>query len=102
MLETDEYLFEERVDTKRCLCSSYCCLSGTCVLLSIRYNVYTCHSPIYHYIIVTVVYLVYRIIAVCRGYVIMELVSPKDEWSARTLGVLEIEEYLFKERFNTK
>ena len=33
---------------------------------------------------------------------IIELVSPKDEWSARTLGVLEIEEYLFKERFGTK
>ena len=38
----------------------------------------------------------------CRGYVIIELVSPKDEWSARTLGVLEIEEYLFKERFDTE
>ena len=44
-----------------------------------RYNVYTCHSPIYHYIIVTVVYLVFCIIAVCRGYVIIELVSHKDE-----------------------
>ena len=35
------------------------------ILLSIRYNVCACHSPIYHYIIVTVVYLVYCIIAVC-------------------------------------
>ena len=62
-----------------CVCSSYCCLSGTtCVsviiqynittsplLLSTSHNVYTCHSPKYHYIIVTVVYLVYCIIAVC-------------------------------------
>ena len=38
----------------------------------------------------------------CRGYVIIELVSPKDEQSARTVGVLEIEENLFKERFDTK
>ena len=35
------------------------------ILLSIRYNVCACHSPIYHYIIVTVVYLVHRIIAAC-------------------------------------
>ena len=35
------------------------------ILLSIRYNVCVCHSPIYQYIIVTVVYLVYCIIAVC-------------------------------------
>ena len=35
------------------------------ILLSIRYNVCTYHSPIYHYIIVTVVYSVYCIIAVC-------------------------------------
>ena len=52
---------------------------------------YTCHSPIYNYIIVIVVYLVYCIIPVCRGYV---------------MGVLEIEEYLFEdlfeERFDTK
>ena len=42
----------------RCACRSpiYCCLSGTrCILV----------SPKYHYIIVTVVYLVYCIIAVC-------------------------------------
>ena len=35
------------------------------ILLSVRYNVCACRSPIYHYIIVTVVYLVYCIIAVC-------------------------------------
>ena len=35
------------------------------ILLFIWYNVYTCHIPKYHYIIVTVVYLVYCIIAVC-------------------------------------
>ena len=29
------------------------------LLLSTSHNVYTCHSPKYHYIIVTVVYLVY-------------------------------------------
>ena len=34
------------------------------LLLSTSHNVYTCHSPKYHYIIVTVVYLVYCIIAV--------------------------------------
>ena len=44
-----------------------CHLSGTtCVLVvvqytaCIRYNVCACHSQIYHYIIFTVVYLVYR------------------------------------------
>ena len=60
---------------------------------------YTCHSPIYHYIIVTVVYCVLYNSCACRGYVTIELVSPKDEYE---LGVLEIEEYLFKERFDTK
>ena len=29
------------------------------LLLSTSHNVYTCHSPKYHYVIVTVVYLVY-------------------------------------------
>ena len=55
------------------------------ILLSIRYNVYTCHSPIYHYIIVTVVYCVLYHSCVCRGYVIIELVSPKDEvcWKSK-------------------
>ena len=69
------------------VCLSYCCLSGTTcacrspilrsILLSIRYNAYTCHSPIYHYIIATVVYLVYCTChsCVCRGSVIIELVS---------------------------
>ena len=42
----------------------------------------------------------------CRGYVVIELVSLWDEQSARTLGVLEIEEYLFEdlfeERFDTE
>ena len=50
------------------VCSSYCCLSGTtCVLLEVQYTaVYTvvcaCHSPKYHYIIVTVVYPIQRFI----------------------------------------
>ena len=36
------------------------------ILLSIRYNVCACHSPVYHYYIAaTVVYLVQRIIAAC-------------------------------------
>ena len=52
------------------VCLSYCCLSNTtCVLVVIQYTavylVYICHIPKYHYIIVTVVYLVYCIIAVC-------------------------------------
>ena len=70
------------------VCLSYGCLSNTtCVLvviqyilLSIWYNVYICHIPKYHYIIVTVVYQVLGILqlyhsCVCRGSVIMELVS---------------------------
>ena len=32
------------------------------LLLSTSHNVYTCHSPKYHYIIVTVVYLVFGIL----------------------------------------
>ena len=49
----------------------YCCLSG--------------HSPIYHYIIFTVVYCVLHHSCVCLGYVIIELVSPKDEvcWKSK-------------------
>ena len=35
------------------------------VLLSIWCNVCACHSPVYHYIAATVVYLVQRIIAAC-------------------------------------
>ena len=61
------------------VCLSYCCLSGTtCVLVVVQYtaiwyNVYTCRSPKYHYIIVTVVYLAYciRAVCVCRGSVII-------------------------------
>ena len=47
---------------------------------------YTCHSPKYHYIIVTVVYL-------RRGSVIIVLVSRMNK-SAWMLGMLEIEENL--------
>ena len=36
------------------------------LLLSTSHNVYTCHSPKYHYIIVTVVYLVYCCIIAVR------------------------------------
>ena len=35
------------------------------ILLSIWYNVCACHSPVYHYIAATLVYLVQRIIAAC-------------------------------------
>ena len=35
------------------------------ILLSIRYNVCACHSPVYHYITATAVYLIQRIIAAC-------------------------------------
>ena len=35
------------------------------VLLSIRYNVCAYHSPVCHYIVVTIVYLVQCIMAVC-------------------------------------
>ena len=34
-------------------------------LLSVRYNVCAYHSPVYHYIIANVVYLIQLIIAVC-------------------------------------
>ena len=34
-------------------------ITTSSLLLSTSHNVYTCHSPKYHYIIVTVVYLVY-------------------------------------------
>ena len=98
VLEVVEYSLNERFNIKYLnqvsylrlqhvigVCLSYCCPSGTtCVLvivqytLSMRYKVYTCHSPRYHYIIVTVVYLVHRIIAACvlqiRGQAI------RDDW----------------------
>ena len=39
-----------------CVCSSYCCLTGTtCV----------CHNPVYHYITATAVYLTQRFITTC-------------------------------------
>ena len=129
-LEVVEYSIKERFNMKYMhqvsylrlqdvigVCLSYCCLSGTtpgimsafarcnwCVpiiLLSIRYNVCTCRSPIYcclscttcipviiQYITAALLLLstaVYCIIAVCRGYVIIELVSPKDEvcWKSK-------------------
>ena len=60
------------------------------LLLSTSHNVYTCHSPKYHYIIVTVVYLVYCITAVCvswfcdhRAYISDEYVVSMDAGCAR-------------------
>ena len=40
---------------------------GVCsyILLSIWYNVCACHSPVYHYITATAVYLIQRIITAC-------------------------------------
>ena len=35
------------------------------ILLSIRYNVCVCHSPVYHYITATTVYLIQRFITTC-------------------------------------
>ena len=35
------------------------------ILLSIRYNVCACHSPVYHYITATAVYLIQRVITAC-------------------------------------
>ena len=56
---------------------------------------YTCHSPIYHYIIVTVVYCV--LYHSCVSWLCDHRACISQGW-----GVLEIEEYLFKERFDTK
>ena len=38
----------------------------------------------------------------CRSFVITKLVSPSDDESARALGVLDVDEYSLKERFNVK
>ena len=65
MLEIEEYLFKERFDTKYLYQHHICLMRVLIILLSVRYNVCNCHSPIYHYTIVTVVHLVYCIIAVC-------------------------------------
>ena len=35
------------------------------ILLSIRYNVCACQSPVYHYITATAVYLIQRFITAC-------------------------------------
>ena len=62
-------------------------LSKSNILLSIQYNVCTCHSPIYHYIIVTVVYLVYCITVVCvswlcdhRAWISLGWIVSADAW----------------------
>ena len=101
-LEVVEYSLKERFNMKYLHQVSHLRLQDTAVypvpiiLLSIRYNVCTCRSPIYcclsgttctplivQYITTSLLLLsttvVYCIIAVCRGYVIIELVSPKDE-----------------------
>jgi len=53
----------------------------------------TCHSPKYRYVIVTVVYLVYCITAVCVSWFCDHRAYISD--AAWMLGVLEIEESLF-------
>ena len=42
-----------------------CLIRVLIILLSIRYNVCTCHSPIYHHITATAVYLIQRFITAC-------------------------------------
>ena len=90
------------------VCLSYCCLSNTtCVLVVIQYTavylVYICHIPKYHYIIVTVVYLVYCIIAVRVSWFCDHRACISDEQSSQMLGVLEINEKIFfRERFGAK
>ena len=55
-------------------------ITTSSLLLSTSHNVYTCHSPKYHYIIVTVVYLVYCCItAVCVLLCEVGLVGDDDE-----------------------
>ena len=52
-------------------------ITTSSLLLSTSHNVYTCHSPKYHYIIVTVVYLVY---CCCLLYTSP---SPRDKRQSR-------------------
>ena len=42
-----------------------CLMRVLIMLLSIRYNVRACHSPVYHYITATAVYLIQRFITAC-------------------------------------
>ena len=42
-----------------------CLMRVFIILLSIRYNVCVCHSPVYHYITATAVYLIQRFITAC-------------------------------------
>ena len=71
VLEVVECSLKERFDMKYLHQVSYLSAFAKCnwcvpiIPLSIRYNVCACHSPIYHYITATVVYLVQRIIAAC-------------------------------------
>ena len=71
VLQVDEYSLKERFEIKY----SWCRQTGIryhiylmCVLiilLSIRYNVCACYSPVYHYITATAVYLIQRFITAC-------------------------------------
>ena len=100
MLEVVEYSLKERFDMKYLhqvsylhlqdvigVCLSYCCLSGT-----------TCIPVIVQYITTSLLLLstAYCIIAVCV------VVMYHRACISQGRGVLEIEEYLFKERFDTK
>ena len=79
MLKITEYLLKERFDTKYlyqvsylldayqvwCWCFARCSWCVLIILLSIWHNMCACHSPVYHYITATAVYLMQRFITVC-------------------------------------
>ena len=48
-----------------CWCFAQCSWCVLMILLSIWYNVCACHSPVYHYIPATAVYLIQRLITAC-------------------------------------
>ena len=48
-----------------CWCLARCSWCVLIILLSIWYNVCACHSPVYHYITATAVYLIQRFITAC-------------------------------------
>ena len=102
-----------------------CLMRVFILLLSIRYNVcvsviiqyittsplllstshvYTCHSPKYNYIIVTVVYLVYYscIIAVCVSWFCDHRACISDEWSAWMLAITWGAKHAGRILFDTK
>ena len=71
VLQVNEYSLKERFEMKYSWCRQtytryhICLMRVLIILLSIRYNVCACHSPVYHYITATAVYLMQRFITVC-------------------------------------